>query len=153
MRARAAVVAAVLLAATVAVTVPTTASAASAGQRMAASCQARLHTSGRYVVNAAGNRFRLVAGNGHDASGTWDGSGDSTDPAHNHADPGDWRAADWHRLVAATGLTGAVPVVRRWNMLSTDHTDQVEALSARALGDWASGARKASCPGASACSD
>jgi hypothetical protein len=61
-------------------------------------------------------------------------------------DPGDWRADDWRRLVAATGFTGPVPAVRRWNMLSTDHADQVESLQARAMGDYDSGARKAACP-------
>jgi endoglucanase len=61
-------------------------------------------------------------------------------------DGDDWRAADWHRLVAATGHTGPVPAARRWNMLSLDHADQVASLRMRAAGDYDNGARKAACP-------
>src|SRR6266542_2804675 len=32
-----------------------------------------------------GRRFKLISGNWHGGSGTWDGSGDPNDPAHNHA--------------------------------------------------------------------
>ncbi|MCO1574784.1 glycoside hydrolase family 5 protein [Crossiella sp. SN42] len=44
-----------------------------------------LSTRGRYVVDADGNRFRLRAGNWHGASGTYNGSGEVTDPANHHA--------------------------------------------------------------------
>lgn len=49
------------------------------------SWQAPLRTEGRYIVDAHGDRFRLVSGNWHGASGTWTGSGDPADPADNHA--------------------------------------------------------------------
>ncbi|MER7277314.1 cellulase family glycosylhydrolase [Dactylosporangium sp. NPDC000244] len=61
-------------------------------------------------------------------------------------DGGDWRAADWHRLVAAPGRTGVVEPVAHWAMLSPDHGDFVQSLRMRALPDWDSGARKAACP-------
>lgn len=44
-----------------------------------------LSTRGRYIVDATGNRFKLKSGNWHGASGTWNGSGDITDPANHHA--------------------------------------------------------------------
>ncbi len=44
-----------------------------------------LHTEGRYIVDANGNRFKLKSGNWHGGSGTWTGSGDPNDPANNHA--------------------------------------------------------------------
>ncbi|MFF1556512.1 glycoside hydrolase family 5 protein [Streptomyces sp. NPDC058279] len=44
-----------------------------------------LSTSGRYVVDADGNRFRLRAGNWDGAQGSWNGSGDRADPANHHA--------------------------------------------------------------------
>jgi endoglucanase len=44
-----------------------------------------LSTRGRYIVDAAGNRFKLKSGNWHGASGTWTGSGDVADPANHHA--------------------------------------------------------------------
>lgn len=44
-----------------------------------------LSTRGRYIVDANGNRFKLKSGNWHGASGTWNGSGDITDPANHHA--------------------------------------------------------------------
>ncbi|KAJ7699814.1 putative secreted glycosyl hydrolase [Mycena metata] len=44
-----------------------------------------LSTSGRWVVDANGNRFRLTGGNWHGASGTWTGSGDINDDANHHA--------------------------------------------------------------------
>ncbi|TWG08604.1 aryl-phospho-beta-D-glucosidase BglC (GH1 family) [Saccharopolyspora dendranthemae] len=43
-----------------------------------------LHTEGRHIVDADGNRFKLEAGNWHGASGTWNGSGDVNDPANHH---------------------------------------------------------------------
>ncbi|MGW6914327.1 cellulase family glycosylhydrolase [Kitasatospora sp. NPDC054939] len=61
-------------------------------------------------------------------------------------DPGDWRAADWSRLVNAPGRTGPAPRVERWNMLDLDHTDHDASARMRALGDWDPGRRKGSCP-------
>ncbi|MDR7276780.1 glycoside hydrolase family 5 protein [Catenuloplanes atrovinosus] len=61
-------------------------------------------------------------------------------------DGGDWRAADWDRLVAAPGRTGPVAPVARWSMLSPDHGDFVRSARMRAAGDWDGGARKAACP-------
>ncbi|MFK0248404.1 glycoside hydrolase family 5 protein [Amycolatopsis azurea] len=46
---------------------------------------APLSTRGRYIVDAAGNRFKLKAANWHGASGTWNGSGDVNDPNSHHA--------------------------------------------------------------------
>ncbi len=51
----------------------------------AASWRGPLSTVGRYVIDADGNRFKLRSGNWHGASGTWNGSGDSADPATHHA--------------------------------------------------------------------
>src|SRR2546421_6073917 len=56
-----------------------------AAQRHGLSWAPPLHTEGRYIVDANGNRFKLKSGNWHGASGTWDGTGDPADPAHNHA--------------------------------------------------------------------
>ncbi|MFG2094101.1 cellulase family glycosylhydrolase [Streptomyces sp. NPDC048612] len=61
-------------------------------------------------------------------------------------DGGDWRATAWHRLMTAPQKTGPVPATPAWHMLTTDHRDFVQSLSARSLGDWDSGARKAACP-------
>ncbi|OLR93682.1 glycoside hydrolase family 5 protein [Actinokineospora bangkokensis] len=44
-----------------------------------------LSTRGRYIVDANGNRFKLKSANWHGASGTYNGSGDITDPANHHA--------------------------------------------------------------------
>jgi endoglucanase len=44
-----------------------------------------LHTEGRYIVDAGGNRFKLKSGNWHGASGTWEGSGDIGNAANHHA--------------------------------------------------------------------
>ncbi|GAA3547563.1 hypothetical protein GCM10022222_33960 [Amycolatopsis ultiminotia] len=44
-----------------------------------------LSTRGRYIVDAAGNRFKLKSANWHGGSGTWTGSGDKGDPANHHA--------------------------------------------------------------------
>ncbi|GAO10853.1 hypothetical protein TPA0598_07_05770 [Streptomyces lydicamycinicus] len=61
-------------------------------------------------------------------------------------DGADWRAAAWHRLMTAPQKTGPVPPAPAWHLLTTDHRDFVQSLSARSLGDWDSGARKAACP-------
>ncbi|MGW2960996.1 cellulase family glycosylhydrolase [Streptomyces sp. NPDC001220] len=47
--------------------------------------QPPLSTRGRYIVDAAGNRFRLKAANWDGAQGSWTGSGNSSDPAAHHA--------------------------------------------------------------------
>ncbi|ACU69794.1 glycoside hydrolase family 5 [Catenulispora acidiphila DSM 44928] len=52
---------------------------------LAASWTGPLSTSGRYVVDANGNRFKLIGGNWDGAQGHWLGSGSATDPAQNHA--------------------------------------------------------------------
>ncbi|MEU9128489.1 cellulase family glycosylhydrolase [Kitasatospora sp. NPDC048540] len=61
-------------------------------------------------------------------------------------DPGDWRAADWHRLVGTPGRSGPVAPTPRWNMLDLDHADQDTSARMLALPDWDRGARKGSCP-------
>ncbi|OIJ64414.1 glycoside hydrolase family 5 protein [Streptomyces mangrovisoli] len=47
--------------------------------------QPPLSTRGRYIVDAAGNRFRLKAANWDGAQGSWTGSGSESDPANHHA--------------------------------------------------------------------
>ncbi|EJD40223.1 cellulase [Auricularia subglabra TFB-10046 SS5] len=44
-----------------------------------------LSTSGRYVVDARGQRFKLKSANWHGASGTWNGSGDKNNDAESHS--------------------------------------------------------------------
>ncbi|WP_373560542.1 glycoside hydrolase family 5 protein [Streptomyces sp. 1331.2] len=61
-------------------------------------------------------------------------------------DPGDWRAADWHKLVDAPALTGPVAPVAHWNMLDLDHGDQNVSRRMLALPDWSPGNRKGNCP-------
>ncbi|WP_370153116.1 glycoside hydrolase family 5 protein [Streptacidiphilus sp. EB129] len=61
-------------------------------------------------------------------------------------DPGDWRAADWNKLITAPALTGQVPATPRWNMLNLDHADYIVSSTMLALPDWDSGARKGACP-------
>ncbi|MBB4763995.1 glycoside hydrolase family 5 protein [Amorphoplanes digitatis] len=51
----------------------------------AAGWTAPLSTRGRYIVDADGMRFKLISGNWHGASGTWNGSGDDADDANHHA--------------------------------------------------------------------
>ncbi|MFF3561006.1 glycoside hydrolase family 5 protein [Streptomyces sp. NPDC002574] len=71
-------------AATPAAQAPTPAPAA-ASTPLAASWTPPLSTRGRWIVDADGNRFKLKSGNWHGASGTWNGSGDTADPADHHA--------------------------------------------------------------------
>ncbi|MEE1788602.1 cellulase family glycosylhydrolase [Streptomyces sp. SP17BM10] len=59
--------------------------AALTGAELSASWTGPLSTRGRYVVDAAGNRFKLRSGNWSGAQGTWEGSGDPNDPADNQA--------------------------------------------------------------------
>lgn len=47
--------------------------------------QPPLSTRGRYIVDAAGNRFRLKSANWDGAQGSWTGSGSSANPANHHA--------------------------------------------------------------------
>ncbi|MEU9887625.1 cellulase family glycosylhydrolase [Sphaerisporangium sp. NPDC051011] len=61
-------------------------------------------------------------------------------------DGDDWRAAAWTRLVNAPGRTGQVAPVAGWSMLTLDFSDFNQSLRMRAVPDWDSGARKASCP-------
>ncbi|MFD6055979.1 glycoside hydrolase family 5 protein [Agromyces sp. NPDC060279] len=51
------------------------------GPELAASWTAPLSTSGRYIVDADGDRFKLKSGNWDGAQGHWSGSGDKNDPA------------------------------------------------------------------------
>ncbi|TVL88640.1 glycoside hydrolase family 5 protein [Streptomyces sp. SAJ15] len=44
-----------------------------------------LSTRGRYIVDAAGNRFKLKSANWGGAQGSWTGSGDRADAANHHA--------------------------------------------------------------------
>ncbi|MFE2410486.1 cellulase family glycosylhydrolase [Kitasatospora sp. NPDC059408] len=55
------------------------------GAQLSASWTGPLSTRGRYVVDAGGNRFKLMSGNWSGAQGTWEGSGDPNDPADNQA--------------------------------------------------------------------
>ncbi|MFD5465965.1 glycoside hydrolase family 5 protein [Kitasatospora sp. NPDC127059] len=61
-------------------------------------------------------------------------------------DPGDWRAADWHKLIDAPSYTGQVAPVTRWNMLDLDHGDQNVSARMLARPDWSPGNRKGVCP-------
>ncbi|WP_316752523.1 glycoside hydrolase family 5 protein [Streptomyces herbicida] len=61
-------------------------------------------------------------------------------------DPGDWRAADWKKLIDAPGRTGTVPQVNRWNMLNLDFGDQNVSTRMLAKPDWSPGNRKGNCP-------
>ncbi|MCF2528100.1 glycoside hydrolase family 5 protein [Yinghuangia soli] len=61
-------------------------------------------------------------------------------------DGGDWRAADWQRLVSAAGRTGPVAATSTWDMLNLDFADAVQSRRVRSMPDWDSGARKAVCP-------
>ncbi|MFF7994552.1 glycoside hydrolase family 5 protein [Kitasatospora xanthocidica] len=73
----------------------------------------------------------------------------SYDPAGKRlglTDPGDWRAADWTKLVDAPSLTGPVARVNHWNLLDLDHGDQNVSRRMLALPDWSSGNRKGDCP-------
>lgn len=44
-----------------------------------------LSTRGRWIVDANGDRFKLRSGNWHGASGTWNGSGSTSEDANHHA--------------------------------------------------------------------
>ncbi|WP_406380054.1 glycoside hydrolase family 5 protein [Streptomyces sp. NBC_00197] len=83
----------------------------------------------------------------------WDGHDDwsllrygTAGDRHGVLDQDDWRAAAWNRLMNAPSRTGSVAPVPAWDMLATDHGDQVQSLRVRAGGDWDSGASKAACP-------
>ncbi|KJS59835.1 glycoside hydrolase family 5 protein [Streptomyces rubellomurinus] len=58
---------------------------APAAARTTPSWTGPLSTRGRYVVDANGERFKLKAANWAGAQGTWQGSGDTDDPANNQA--------------------------------------------------------------------
>ncbi|MFI8320168.1 glycoside hydrolase family 5 protein [Streptomyces sp. NPDC085529] len=61
-------------------------------------------------------------------------------------DPGDWRATDWNKLVAAPARTGRVDKTPRWNMLNLDHADYDVSATMLARPDWSPGNRKGNCP-------
>jgi len=73
---------------------------------------------------------------------SWDGTGNRI----GLLDGGDWRADTWHRLIAASGLTGQPPATPHWNMLDLDHADYDQSLRMLARPDWDTGARKGVCP-------
>ncbi|MFF9839554.1 glycoside hydrolase family 5 protein [Streptomyces sp. NPDC013740] len=56
------------------------------GPQLAASWTGPLSTRGRWIVDAAGNRFKLKSGNWAGAQGTWEGSGDVGDVTNHQAD-------------------------------------------------------------------
>ncbi|MFI8961686.1 glycoside hydrolase family 5 protein [Streptomyces sp. NPDC053493] len=72
------------------VTVPAASSAAGTGAEplgataLADSWRPPLSTRGRYLVDADGDRFKLRSANWSGAQGSWNGSGDITDPASHH---------------------------------------------------------------------
>ncbi|GCE01247.1 endoglucanase [Embleya hyalina] len=51
----------------------------------AVSWAAPLSTSGRWIIDADGRRFKLRSANWAGAQGTWNGSGDIADPANHHS--------------------------------------------------------------------
>lgn len=61
-------------------------------------------------------------------------------------DPGDWRAADWNKLVDAPATTGRIAPAPRWNMLNLDYADYDVSLTMLAKPDWSPGNRKGNCP-------
>ncbi|GAA1986638.1 glycoside hydrolase family 5 protein [Catenulispora subtropica] len=61
-------------------------------------------------------------------------------------DPGDWRTADWNKLVTAPGRTGSIAPAVHWNMLNLDHIDADVSAKMLALPDWSYGNRKGNCP-------
>ncbi|WP_030807842.1 glycoside hydrolase family 5 protein [Streptomyces sp. NRRL S-337] len=61
-------------------------------------------------------------------------------------DGGDWRTADWKRLVGAPQKTGQIADSDTWDMLNLDHADAVQSARVRKHGDWDPGARKGVCP-------
>ncbi|MER8044457.1 cellulase family glycosylhydrolase [Streptomyces sp. NPDC094032] len=61
-------------------------------------------------------------------------------------DPGDWRAADWTKLVEAPARSGRIDPTPRWNMLNLDYGDYDVSATMRAKPDWSAGNRKGNCP-------
>ncbi|MFE0464069.1 glycoside hydrolase family 5 protein [Kitasatospora sp. NPDC058965] len=61
-------------------------------------------------------------------------------------DAGDWRTADWNRLVNTPGKTGKVDQVNHWNMLATNVADENASATMSRQGDWSEGYRKGNCP-------
>ncbi|GIG61587.1 hypothetical protein Lfu02_59590 [Longispora fulva] len=61
-------------------------------------------------------------------------------------DPGDWRTADWRKLLSAPSRTGVVAPAARWNMLDLDFADHDASATVLTGPDWSPGNRKASCP-------
>ncbi|MFF0296207.1 glycoside hydrolase family 5 protein [Kitasatospora sp. NPDC004614] len=61
-------------------------------------------------------------------------------------DTGDWRAADWNKLIGAPARSGPVADGPRWNMLNLDHYDANLSAAMLAGPDWSYGNRKGNCP-------
>ncbi len=61
-------------------------------------------------------------------------------------DPGDWRTADWNKLLNAPHRTGFVAAPPRWNMLSLDFADHNASETMLSPPDWSVGNRKGTCP-------
>nr|WSX49034.1 glycoside hydrolase family 5 protein [Streptomyces sp. NBC_00974] len=61
-------------------------------------------------------------------------------------DPGDWRAADWFKLVNAPAKTGPIDQVKHWNMIDLDFGNQNLSATMRTQPDWSAGSRKGNCP-------
>ncbi|MFJ3905977.1 glycoside hydrolase family 5 protein [Streptomyces sp. NPDC090025] len=60
--------------------------------------------------------------------------------------PGDWRTADWRKLVDAPAREGRIAPTDRWNMLNLDFGDQNLSETLRVQPDWSQGNRKGNCP-------
>lgn len=71
---------------------------------------------------------------------------DATGKRQSLSDPGDWRSADWNKLVNASGVSGPVAQVDHWNMLDLDFRDHNVSSHMLAQGDWSPGYRKGNCP-------
>ncbi|GAA1938985.1 glycoside hydrolase family 5 protein [Kitasatospora viridis] len=61
-------------------------------------------------------------------------------------DSGDWRTADWNRLINSSGKTGKVAQVNHWNMLNARNGDQDVSRTMLDQDDWSPGNYKGNCP-------
>ncbi|KAJ7448928.1 cellulase [Mycena latifolia] len=87
-----------------------------------------------YLTNGVGNGWALM---------NWDTAGTRT----GLFDGDDWRAPAWNELIGGAGVTGVVPSVPEWALLTLEHGDFVQSVSVRAnQGDFDNGASKAVCP-------
>ncbi|GAA3507341.1 glycoside hydrolase family 5 protein [Streptomyces showdoensis] len=87
-------------------------------------------------TDAAGTPNDSWAMVGYSATGTRNGV----------LDPGDWRAADWTKLVEAPARSGRIAPGPRWNMLNLDYGDYDVSATMLARPDWSPGNRKGNCP-------